>query len=96
MFYIMEAIVTDREAYSATVDQWIPMARTAERFGGVMKICGGRVEVIVGDWMPKNLLVMEFPDKDSLDAWTSSEDYADLIEVVSQSADLHVVTAVGA
>ena len=60
-----------------------------------MKICGGRVEVIVGDWKPKNLLVVEFPDKDALNAWTSSGDYADLVEVVSQSADLRAVTVVG-
>ena len=95
MFFIMEAMVTDRDTYVATVDQWVPMARSVERYGGKMLVAGGHVDVLVGDWKPKNLLAVEFPDKDALDSWTGSDDYADLIELVGRSGDLNIVTVAG-
>lgn len=95
MFFIMEAMVTDRDTYAATVGQWVPKARSVERYGGKMLVAGGHVDVLAGDWMPKNLLAVEFPDKDALDRWTASDDYADMIELIGRSGDLNIVTVAG-
>ncbi len=95
MYYIMEARVTDRDAYAATVAQWLPKARAAEQHGARIKIAGGHVETVVGDWKPKNLLVIEFPDKDALAEWMGSGDHAEVVELVGQSADVRAVTVAG-
>ena len=95
MFFIMEVSVTDRDAYVATVDQWVPKARSVERYGGTMRIAGGHVDVLVGDWKPKNLMIVEFADKDALDSWTKSEDLADLMELIGRSGPLSAVTVAG-
>lgn len=95
MFFIMEVSVTDRDAYVATVDQWVPKARSVERYGGTMRIAGGHVDVLVGDWKPKNLMIVEFADKDALDSWTKSDDLADLMELIGRSGPLSAVTVAG-
>lgn len=95
MFFIMEVVVTDRDTYVETVDQWVPMARTVEGYGGEMRVAGGHVDVLVGNWKPTNLLIVEFTDKDALDNWTKSGDCADLIELVGRSGELSIVTVAG-
>ena len=95
MFFIMEVSVTDRDTYVETVDQYVPKARSVERYGGTMRVAGGHVDVLVGDWKPKNLLIVEFADKDGLDSWTKSDDCADLMELVGRSGALSAVTVAG-
>jgi len=91
MFLIIDPRIVDRDAYVATVKQWRPAAHTAEQHGGRVLICGDWVAVIDGAWKPTNLLIVEFPDADSLNSWVESSDYAEMAELVSQSAVMSVV-----
>ncbi|MYA84966.1 MAG: DUF1330 domain-containing protein [Acidimicrobiaceae bacterium] len=91
MFLIIDAKVTDRDAYVETAKQWTPAAHTAERHGGQLLVCGDQVEVIAGDWKPKNLLIVQFPDAESMRSWVGSSDYQEMVEVVSQSAEMSTV-----
>ena len=92
----MEARVTGREVYARTAKQWVSGSATAEEHGGRLLVCGGYADVLRGDWNPKNPLVVEFGDKDSLNSWVGSDGYAGLVDTVSQSADLQVVAVDGA
>lgn len=91
MFLIIDAKVTNRDAYVDTAKQWSPAARTAERHGGRLLVCGDQVEVIAGGWKPKNLLIVQFPDAAAMRSWVASSDYREMVEVVSQSAEMSTV-----
>lgn len=91
MFLIIDAKVTDRDAYVETAKQWHPAAHTAERHGGRLLACGDHVEVIEGDWKPKNLLIVQFPDAGAMRSWVGSSDYREMVEIVSQSAEMSTV-----
>ena len=91
MFLIIDPRIVDRDAYVATVKQWRPAAHTAESYGGRLLVCGDRVAVIDGAWKPTNLLIVEFPDADAMNNWVESSDYAEMVELVNQSAVMSVV-----
>ena len=94
MYLIIDPKITDRDAYVATVQKWQPAAHTADHHGGRVLVCGDQVTVIEGDWKPTNLLIVEFPDADAMNNWMQSADYADMMAVVGQSADVSTVTVV--
>ena len=91
MYLMIDAQITDRDAYVATVNGWAPAAQTAEQHGGQLLVCGDHVEVIEGSWKPKNLLIVEFPDAESMRNWVASDDYREMVRVVSQSAEMATV-----
>ena len=91
MFLIIDAKVTDRDAYVETAKQWHSTAHTAERHGGRLLVCGDQVEVIAGGWKPKNLLIVQFPDAAAMRSWVGSSDYQEMVDVVSQSAEMSTV-----
>lgn len=91
MFLIIDPRIVDRDAYTATVHQWHSAAHTAEHHGGRLLVCGDRVAVVDGAWKPTNLLIVEFPDADAMNSWVGSNDYAEMVELVSQSAVMSVV-----
>jgi uncharacterized protein (DUF1330 family) len=57
------------EAYRKTV------AATLSKFGGRFVIRGGKIETLEGDWTPKRIVVLEFPDFNTARDWWASEEY---------------------
>ena len=92
MFLIIDPRIVDRDVYVATVRHWASAAHTAEKHGGRLLVCGDRVTVVDGAWKPTNLLIVEFPDAESLNSWVGSSDYAGMLELVSRSAEMSIVT----
>lgn len=45
-------------------------------FDGKFIVRGGVVETLEGDWQPKRIVVLEFPNKEAAKAWWSSPEYA--------------------
>ena len=73
-FLIADVKPDDLEAYRAS--GYLEAAvETAGRHGGVYRARGGRTEVLEGDWQPNRLVVIEFPDMDSLLAWYRDPEY---------------------
>lgn len=54
---------------------------TVTKYGGRFLVRGGNAEAVEGTWCPKRLIVLEFPDKASLQAWYASPDYKPLLEL---------------
>jgi len=48
---------------------------TVIKFGGRYLARGGRHEVLEGDWKPTRLVLLEFPDMATLEAWYRSSEY---------------------
>lgn len=72
-YALVELEVTDPETYE-TYKQQVPA--TIAAYGGRYLARGGACETLEGDWAPKRIVVLEFPDMGKLKAWHASESYA--------------------
>ena len=46
------------------------------KFGGRFVARGGKTEVLEGAWMPKRLVLLEFPSVERAREWWASDEYA--------------------
>ena len=46
------------------------------KFGGRFIARGGKTEVLEGNWVPKRLVLLEFPSVERAREWWASEEYA--------------------
>jgi len=46
------------------------------KFGGRFIARGGKTEVLEGNWVPKRLVLLEFPSVERAQEWWASEEYA--------------------
>ena len=53
---------------------------TIEKHGGKYMVRGCEVEPIEGDWKPKRMVVLEFPNMTTLKKWYNSADYQNIIK----------------
>jgi uncharacterized protein (DUF1330 family) len=77
-YVIGEIEVTDSTAYDEYRKQ---VLATIEKFGGRFAVRGGVVEPLEGGWVPRRLVVVEFPTLEQARKWYHSPDYAPLIKL---------------
>ncbi|MBB3009576.1 DUF1330 domain-containing protein [Cupriavidus basilensis] len=68
---------------------------TEVRYGGKYLGRGGLTKVLEGDWQPHRLVIVEFPDMDSLMAWYDSPEYARLKAIRERCATTRIVALEG-
>jgi len=71
------------------------VAATVAAHGGRMLVRGGAFEVVEGDWTPRRVIVLEFPDMDALKAWYDGPDYAGLKKMRLASSRSNAVMVEG-
>ncbi len=49
---------------------------TLAPYGGKFIVRGGQSETLEGNWEPRRLVVLEFPDRESARAWWASSEYS--------------------
>lgn len=64
-------------------------------FGGRYLGRGGQTKVLEGDWQPHRLVIVEFPDMDSLMAWYDSPEYARLKAIREKCASTRIIALEG-
>ena len=92
-YVIAEAEVTDPalfEEYRKGVPE------TVAAFGGRFIVRGGAITVAEGDWQPKRLAVLEFPDVAAAKAWYASPAYAPLLAMRERAARTRLIIVEGA
>jgi uncharacterized protein (DUF1330 family) len=72
-YVIAQVEITDPQAFERYRAE-VPATLTA--FGGRFIVRGGASEMLEGDWQPKRLVIIEFPDRATAKAWWSSQAYA--------------------
>ena len=72
-YVIAQVEVTDPQQFEEYRRQ-VPATLTP--FDGRFIVRGGATETLEGDWQPKRLVILEFPDRDKAKAWWSSQAYA--------------------
>ena len=84
--------VTDAAGYEQYRQR---VSATIEAFGGRYLVRGGAMEVLEGDWTPKRLVILEFPDMARLRAWYHSPEYRPLVELRQRTATSTLVAVEG-
>lgn len=82
-YIIAQVEVTDAEKF-AKYSSLVPAV--VEKCGGRYLVRGGTVEAAEGSWNPPRLVVLEFPSMEKAKNFYTSQDYAPLLELRTQSA----------
>ena len=72
-YVIAQMEITDPQAFEHYRAE---VPATLGGFGGRFIVRGGESETLEGDWWPKRLVIIEFPDRETAKAWWSSQAYA--------------------
>jgi uncharacterized protein (DUF1330 family) len=77
-YIIADIDITDPAAYEG----YRPLAGAAvEKYGGRFLARGGKVEPAEGGWVPKRLVILEFPSMEKLKAFYTSPEYRKAIAI---------------
>jgi uncharacterized protein (DUF1330 family) len=72
-YVVVHVQVHDASRY----DEYKQLApESIRRYGGRYLTRGGAVEVLEGDWVPKRLVILEFPTMERAKEWWGSPEYA--------------------
>jgi len=73
-YLIVDTKITNPEMY----EEYKKLAKPiAEKYGGIYRVRGGEIDVRENDlWTPSRIVIIEFPDTKSAQAFVDSEEYA--------------------
>jgi uncharacterized protein (DUF1330 family) len=77
-YVIADVNIKDAEHYPEYTSQ---VLATIEKHGGRFIARGGSCDVLEGKWKPNRIVIIEFPDMESLKRWYTSGEYAPLIKL---------------
>lgn len=84
VYSISDITVKDPEAYKEYMERAAPLV---EKFGGRYLVRGGKVTPGEGGWHPNRVVILEFPDEESMMAFRASPEYAPVGEIRHTAAD---------
>ena len=90
-YVIVDVEVHDPVAYQAYTSR---VPATLEPFGGRFLVRGGKTETLEGEWWPKRVVVLEFPDAAAAKAWHASPAYAEILPLRHGNARTNFLTVV--
>jgi uncharacterized protein (DUF1330 family) len=56
-------------------------ADSIAKYGGKYLVRGGEVQALEGTWIPRMLIIVEFPSREQATIWYGSPEYASALEV---------------
>lgn len=72
-YLIVDTKISDLAAYEVYKAQAKPIA---EKFGGIYRTRGGKMDIIESDlWAPTRIVVVEFPDMQAARNFVNSDEY---------------------
>jgi uncharacterized protein (DUF1330 family) len=90
--YLMADVeVTDPTGYQEYRNRFDAILRAHE---GRLLVNGGPCEALEGVWLPKRLVVLEFPSADHARNWYTSPEYRDITPIRARNAVTHFLTLV--
>ncbi|MFY9688697.1 MAG: DUF1330 domain-containing protein [Candidatus Acidiferrales bacterium] len=70
-------------------------AQSIAQYGGRYFARGGSIEVLEGQWSPRSIVMIEFPDIERAHAWYRSPEYARALEVRDQALSRNLILVDG-
>lgn len=84
VYSVSDITVKDPEAYAEYMERAAPLV---EKFGGRYLVRGGKVTPGEGGWTPNRVVILEFPDEESMMAFRNSPEYAPVGDIRHRAAD---------
>jgi len=75
-YLIADVEIRDPDVYAEYRRQVLPLV---QQHGGRFIVRGGAHRVLEGAWRPQRIVVIEFPDMATLEAWYRSPEYTKLV-----------------
>ena len=91
-YLIADISITNPQRYEEYKRQVAPLI---ERFSGRYIARAGNHKVLEGDWEPSRLVVLEFPDMATLEAWYNSPEYAPVKAIRLEAAESRMMALEG-
>ena len=91
-FVITDVEITDANLYGQFFER---VTSTVEAHGGKFVARGGTLEVILGEWSPKRLAILEFDSLEQIRTWLASPEYTALDDIRSRSSKINMVIVEG-
>ena len=91
-YVLIDADVTDPVRYEAYKRLG---GEATRKHGGRFLARGGAIEVLEGDWSPRRLVVVEFPDAAAARRWYGSPEYVQAREARAGAATFRAVLVEG-
>ncbi|MBB3290625.1 MULTISPECIES: DUF1330 domain-containing protein [Rhizobium] len=77
-YIISDVTARDAEAFEAYRTR---AAASIAHYGGRYLVRGGPIEQLEGNWSPRALVIVEFPDIEQAKAWYRSPEYATALDI---------------
>jgi uncharacterized protein (DUF1330 family) len=91
-YILVDCEVTDNARY----DQYKPLAEAAiARHGGRYLVRGGETVVLEGSWVPKRVVVLEFPTLEAARKFYDSPEYRKARDTRAGAANMNMVAVAG-
>jgi uncharacterized protein (DUF1330 family) len=84
--------ITDAAAFQEYRNR---VGATVEQYGGRFVVRGGRVNAKEGDWQPRLVVMLEFPNFEQAERWYNSSEYKPLIAMREKAARTRLIIADG-
>jgi len=90
-------VISDVEPRDAAlIERYRALAQgSIARYGGRYIVRGGAIDPVEGDWYPKHLVIVEFPDMERARQWYRSEAYAEALAVAEHALSRRLVFVEG-
>ncbi|TXH79728.1 MAG: DUF1330 domain-containing protein [Rhizobium sp.] len=87
-YIISDVTVRDAEAFETYRTR---AAASIARHGGRYLVRGGAIEGLEGDWSPRAIVIVEFPDLERARAWYRSPEYALALDIRDQALSRNLI-----
>ena len=92
-YVINDMLVTDAVIF----DEYRKLSPpTVAQYGGRFLARGGATKTLEGNWLPKRLVVVEFPSVERAQAWIDSPEYAVARKLRQASSNSNIIVIEGA
>ena len=91
-YAIVDIEVTDAVSFEGYKNE---ISANIAAFGGRYLARGGATEVLEGNWIPRRLVILEFPTMARLKEWYKSPEYAPLLSLREASSSSNFVITEG-
>ncbi len=91
-YVITDVEITDPDLFGEFFER---VTGTVESHGGKFVARGGEIEVIMGEWTPKRLAILEFDNVQQVHTWLNSPEFVALGDILSRSSNINMVVVEG-
>ena len=91
-YLIVQVEVTEPAGYDE-YKKMVPSSLAA--YGGKFVVRGGACETLEGSWLPKRLVVLEFPSVAQAKQWWTSDEYRDAKSLRQRAANTEMIVVEG-